>query len=97
MSQIEFDDAVSKRFEEVATIVAFVTVIGIAYACERAYRRWTTEINPLTAPRARVEHMRTDYRGKRETVSDVAEIIGAVFGEVGDALATRRGYLGEPA
>ena len=90
MSEIEFDDAVPKRFEEVATVAAIAAVIGIMYVCDRAYRRWLKGISPLTAPRARVEHMRAGYRDKRETVGDVAEIVGAVLGEVGGALPTGR-------
>ena len=90
MNQFRIDDPASRRFEEVATIVAVVVVIGIAYACERAYRRWSKEVSPLTAPRARVEHVRIGYRAKRETMTDVAEIIGAVLDEVGSALATGR-------
>jgi hypothetical protein len=98
MNQLEIDDAVPKRFEEVATVAAIAAVIGIMYVCDRAYRRWLKGTSPLTAPRARVEHMKAGYRDRRETVGDVAEIIGAVVSEVEGRARDGTGCLvGEPA
>jgi hypothetical protein len=76
----EIDDTRPRRSDEIAAVIAVIAVIGIAFAFERAFRRWSKEVSPLAVPRARVEHMRTGYQKKREVMGDLAQIVDAVLG-----------------
>jgi hypothetical protein len=77
-----------RRFNAAATVILFAGVVGIAYRCDRAYRRWLDEISLLAAPRARLERLRTDYQERRANVTDVAQVISSVLVEVVRARST---------
>ena len=72
----------SRRFSAVATPLIVAAVIGVPYACDRTYRRWSKENDPLAGLRARLEHERTRYRERRANVTDVARVIRDVLVEV---------------
>jgi hypothetical protein len=82
MAEIRDADAWARRFNAVATLLIVAAVIGLPYACDRAYRRWSKENDPLAGLRARLEHQRTRYRESRANVTDVAGVIIDVLAEI---------------
>ncbi len=85
MAQIRDADASVRRFNAVATLILCAAVIGIPYACDRAYRRWSRENDLLAGPRARLARARTDYQDRRTNVSEVAQDISSVLVEIARA------------
>lgn len=71
-----------KRVNRLATLALYGGVLGAAAVSGRAYRRWSTDVNVLTAPRARVERFRTDYRSKRANALEMSGLIGALTVEI---------------
>jgi hypothetical protein len=82
MAEIRDADAWIRRFSAVATLLIFGAVIGLPYACDRAYRRWLKENDPFAGLRARLEHERSRYRERRANVTDAARVIRDVLVEV---------------
>jgi hypothetical protein len=82
MAEIRDADAWIRRSSAVATVLIFAAVIGIPYACDRAYRRWLKENDPLAELRARLERTRTGYQERRANVTEVAQVISDVLVEV---------------
>lgn len=82
MAEIRDADAWIRRSSVVATVLIFVAVIGIPYACDRAYRRWLKENDPLAGLRARLEDTRTGYQERRANVTEVAQVISDILVEV---------------
>jgi hypothetical protein len=82
MAEIRDADAWIRRSSAVATALIFAVVIGITYACDRAYRRWLKENDPLAGLRARLERTRTGYQERRANVTEVAQVISDVLVEV---------------
>jgi hypothetical protein len=82
MAEIRDADAWTRRFNAVATFLIVAAVIGLPYACDRAYRRWSKENDPLAGLRARLEHERTRFRERRANVTDVVQVISDVLVEV---------------
>jgi hypothetical protein len=82
MAEIRDADAWIRRSSAVATALIFAVVIGIPYACDRAYRRWLKENDPLAGLRARLERTRTGYQERRANVTEVAQVISDVLVEV---------------
>jgi hypothetical protein len=74
MAELRVADASSRRLDVAVTVILCATVAGIAYWYERAYRRWSEQNDPLAAPRARLERMRTNNRERRALVTDLAQI-----------------------
>jgi hypothetical protein len=66
-------------------LVSAAAMVGIAYWCDRTYRRWLRENDPLAEQRARVERLTTGYRRKRANVSEVVQFISDVLIEVSRA------------
>jgi hypothetical protein len=82
MAEIRDADAWIRRSSVVATALISAVVIGIPYACDRAYRRWLKENDPLAGLRARLERTRTGYQERRANVTEVAQVISDVLVEV---------------
>jgi hypothetical protein len=82
MAEIRDADAWTRRFNAVATLLVVAAVIGLPYACDRAYRRWSKENDPLAGLRARLEYERTRFRETRANVTDVVQVISDVLVEV---------------
>ncbi|MGH2578495.1 MAG: hypothetical protein ACRDG9_12225, partial [Actinomycetota bacterium] len=82
MAEIRDADAWIRRFSAVATLLILAAVIGLPYACDRAYRRWSKENDPFAGLRARLEQQRTRYRESRANVTDLVRVIGDVLVEV---------------
>jgi hypothetical protein len=80
-------DVWAKRVNGVATLALFGAVLGGAYASGRVYRRWSKDVNVLTAPRARVEKIRTDYRYKKANALEWGAIAGTLAVDI--AMAAR--------
>jgi hypothetical protein len=85
MAEIRDADAWARRFNAVATLLIVAAVIGLPYACDRAYRRWSKKNDPLAGLRARLEHERTRYRESRANVTDVGRVIIDVLAEIDQA------------
>jgi len=88
MAQIRDADASIGGFNAVATLIICAAAVGVSYACDRAYRRWSRENHPFAGPRARVEHMRSGYRERRATVIELAQVINSVIDEVSGVTST---------
>jgi hypothetical protein len=82
MAEIRRAEAWTRRFNAVATLLIVAAVIGLPYACDRAYRRSLKENDPFARLRARLEHERTRYRERRANVTDVVRVISDVLVEV---------------
>jgi len=72
----------------VPTLLSVAAVVGIAYWCDRIYRRWLKENHPLAGYRTRVARMKSSYRARRAGVAEVAQLINEVFDEVARATST---------
>lgn len=94
MAEIRVADASIRRFKVAATLIVCAAVVGIPYWCDRAYRRWLKENDPLAGPRARLERLGTDYQERRANVTEVAQVIGSVLAEVAWATSTGRAHQG---
>jgi hypothetical protein len=75
MAELQVADASFRRLNAAATVIVCATVVGIAYWYERAYRRWSELNRPFAAPQARLERMRTNYRGRRALVTEMAQVL----------------------
>jgi hypothetical protein len=75
MAELRAADASSRRLDVAVTLIVCATVAGIAYWYERAYRRWSEQNDPSAALRARLEHMRTNFRERRALLTELAQII----------------------
>ncbi|HEY1126834.1 MAG TPA: hypothetical protein VGF83_03660 [Actinomycetota bacterium] len=82
MAEIRNADAWTRRFNTVTTLLIVAAVIGLPYACDRAYRRWSKENDPFAGLRARLAHERTRYRERRENVTEMVRVISDVLAEV---------------
>jgi hypothetical protein len=82
MAEIRDPDAWTRRFNAVATLLIVAAAIGLPYACDRAYRRWSKENDPLAGLRARLQHERTRYRESRANVTDMGRLIIDVLAEI---------------
>jgi hypothetical protein len=82
MAEIRNADAWTRRFNAVTTLVIVAAVIGLPYACERVYRRWSKENDPFAGLRARLAHERARYRERRENVTEMLRVISDVLVEV---------------
>lgn len=85
MAELRVADASVSRSNTAATLVIFAAVIGVAYGCDRAYRRWLKENDLLAGPRARLERLGTGYQERRAYATEVAQVIGGVLVEVARA------------
>jgi hypothetical protein len=88
MAEIRDADASIRRFSVGATLILCPAVVGIPYAFDRAYRRWSKENHLLAGPRASLARARTGYQEKRTNVSEVAQDISSVL--IAVALATSK-------
>jgi hypothetical protein len=50
MAEFQVADASLRRFNAAVTIIVCIAVVGLAYWCERAYRRWVEHQHPFAAP-----------------------------------------------
>jgi hypothetical protein len=82
MAEIRDTGDWTRRFNAAATLLIVAAVIGLPYACDRAYRRWSKENDPLAGLRARLEHERARYRESRANVTDVGRVIIDVLAEI---------------
>ena len=88
------EDQVPKALTVGLTIAAVAAVIGVAIrldrAWENAYENWSTEMSPLTKPRARVLRFKTTYRRRRTDTVDISSLINELWDEIDLARALRR-------
>jgi hypothetical protein len=82
MVEIRDGEVWTRRFNAVTTLLIVAAVIGLPYACDRAYRRWLKENDPFAGLRARLEHERTRYREGRANVTDLVQVISDVLVEL---------------
>lgn len=85
MAEIRDADAWIRRFNAVATLLIVAAVIGVPYACDRTYRRWSKENDPFAGLRARLEHRRTRSRERRANMTDMGRVIIDVLVEINRA------------
>jgi hypothetical protein len=87
------DDRVPKALTIGLTLAAVAAVVGVAIRLdrgyERAYKEWSTEISPLTKPRARVLRFKTAYRRRRADTLDLSALINELWDEIDIARALR--------
>ena len=79
MVAIRDTDASIRRPTAVVALIICVAVIGISYAWDRAYRRWSEENHLLAGPRARLARAKTGYQERRANVTEVAQVINEVL------------------
>jgi hypothetical protein len=89
MAEIRDDNASIRWFVGIATLAISAALVAIAYAGDRAYRRWLRENHPLARPRARVARLMSDYRERRASVTEVVQFINEVLDEVARARSMR--------
>ena len=82
MAESRSGDASIRRIDTVATLVGMAAVAGIAYWCDRAYRRWWERNRPLASYRARVHRLKTGYQEKRSNAAEVAQFIIDILAEI---------------
>jgi hypothetical protein len=82
MAEIRDADTWIRRFNAVATLLILAAVIGVPYASDRAYRRWSKENDPLAGLRSGLEHKRTRYRESRANWTDMGRVIIDVLVEI---------------
>jgi hypothetical protein len=82
MVEIRDGEVWTRRFNAVTTLLIVAAVIGLPYACDRAYRRWLKDNDPFAGLRARLEHERTRYRERRANVTDLVQVISDVLVEL---------------
>jgi hypothetical protein len=82
MAEIREADAWTRRFNAVATLLIVAAVIGVPYACDRTYRRWSKENDTFAGLRARLEHRRTRYQESRASVTEMGRVIIDVLAEI---------------
>jgi hypothetical protein len=85
MSETRDQDASVGWASVAPTLVGIAAMVGIAYWCDRAYRRWLDEIHPLAGHRARMVRMSTGYQSKKAGVFEVVQFINDVLDEVNRA------------
>ena len=87
------EDQVPKALTVGLTIAAVGAVVGIAVrldrAWDRAYKDWSTDMSPLTKPRARVLGFKTTYRRRRDDTIDFSSLINELWDEIDIARALR--------
>jgi hypothetical protein len=91
MTETRDADASITWFGAIAALTAGAAIVAIAYAGDRVYRAWLRENHPLAGPRARVVHLRTDYRQRRANVTEVVQVINEVLDEIARARSMRSG------
>ena len=88
------EDQVPKALTLGLTLAAVAAVVGVAIrldrAWDRAYENWSTEMSPLTKPRARVLRFKTTYRRRKLDAADVSELVNELWDEIDLARALRR-------
>jgi hypothetical protein len=81
-------DASIRWVNAVPTLIAVAAVVGITYWGDRTYRRWLKESHPLKEHRARLDRLKTGYRARRTSLTEVAQFVGDVLEEVARATST---------
>ena len=84
-------DTSIRRVNPVPTLIGLTAMVGIVYWCDRTYRHWLRENDPLAGPRARLVGFKTGYQGKRANVTEVAQLVSDVLVEVARARPTAAG------
>jgi hypothetical protein len=82
---LEVDER-TRRILLVSTVVVMVAGVAASYAIERSYERWWHENHPWAGARRSLERTRAGYQAKRDTTTEVAEVLGAIVGGVIGAL-----------
>ena len=75
------EDAVAirpNRAIEIGIVVLTGAAIVVVYLADRSYRRWAKEASPFAGPRARAAAIKSSYRQKRSTATDIAQMIGDI-------------------
>jgi hypothetical protein len=75
MAEFQVADASLRRLNAAVTVIVCAAAVGVAYWYERAWRRWVEQHDPFAAPRARFEHAKSTYRGRRALVAELGQII----------------------
>jgi hypothetical protein len=88
------EDQVPKALTVGLTLAAVAAVVGVAIrldrAWDRAYEDWSTEMSPLTRPRARILRFETTYRRRKLDATDIGQLINELWDEIDLARALRR-------
>ena len=90
MAEIRDGEQSLRRLSTVAALLIFAAVIGIPYACDRVYRKWSKENHLLAEIRASLERARSGYQDGRANVTEVAQVISMVLVEVDRARSQGR-------
>jgi hypothetical protein len=88
MSETRGVDGSIGRINAGPMILSLAAMVGIAYWCDRTYRRWLKENHPLAEHRARVDRLTTGYQRKRTNITEVVQVICDVLIEVARAAST---------
>jgi hypothetical protein len=81
-----FDDVADAVFPSRVTALVVLSfgaaLVVVGYWADRHYRRWSAEVSPLAAPRARAAAVKVSYRRKRSDVADAALMLGEILGAI---------------
>ena len=58
-----------------ATLISVGALLGVAYLCDRTYRKWLRENHPFAEHRARMRRLSTGYQRKRANIEEVVDVI----------------------
>jgi hypothetical protein len=96
MGEVAHGEKWVRRSSTAAAVLILIAGIGIPYAWERAYRRWSREMDPLKGVRVGFQRTRANYQGKRDIASEFAQLVNDVLSEVAHAVEEEIGITRPP-
>ena len=95
MDEEEIAEHVPKVLTIGLTLAAVAAVVSVAIrldrAWDRAYKDWSTDMSPLTKPRARVTRVKSNYHRRKTDTVDFSTLINELWDEIDHAREAARG------
>ena len=86
MDEDQIVEQVPKALTIGLTLTAVAAVVGVAIrldrAWESAYKNWSTEMSPLTKPRARIFRFKSNYHRRKTDTVDISTLINELWDEI---------------
>ena len=94
MDEDQIVEQVPKALTIGLTLAAVAAVVGVAIrldrAWDRAYEDWSTDMSPLTKPRARVFRFKSNYHRRKADTVDISTLINELWDEIDIARESTR-------